>query len=101
MSAHTKGPWKVCAYNVPLNEDGCIATDADQEFEIRPAAGQKLGDKAADFRLMAAAPGLIQAAVAAEQVLAVLCLESNHASKAGAALEMLRSAIANSSVGQP
>jgi hypothetical protein len=41
-----------------MNEDGIVCCGGN-ELEIRPAAGQKLGNEAADFRLMAAAPDLL------------------------------------------
>lgn len=56
----TPGPWAVCLDSEPMDQDGIVCCGGN-ELEIRPAAGQKLGDEAADFRLMAAAPELLNA----------------------------------------
>jgi hypothetical protein len=60
MKAGTPGPWAVFLDTDPMNEDGIVCCGGN-ELEIRPAAGQKLGNEAADFRLMAAAPDLLEA----------------------------------------
>jgi hypothetical protein len=60
MKAGTPGPWAVFLDTDPMNEDGAVCVSGN-DHEIRPAAGQKLGDEAADFRLMAAAPDLLEA----------------------------------------
>lgn len=60
MKAGTPGPWAVCLDTDPMHEEGIVCCGGN-ELEIRPAAGQLLGDEAADFRLIAAAPDLLAA----------------------------------------
>lgn len=59
---HTKGPWVIANVEDEWHEgmDGVIAQSCNQ-LEIRPARNQKLGDEAADLRLIACAPALLEA----------------------------------------
>ena len=55
---HTPAPWAAFADTDPLHEDGVICATGNGN-EIRPSAGQKLGDEAADLALIATAPELL------------------------------------------
>jgi hypothetical protein len=57
---HTPAPWAAFADTDPLHEDGVICATGNGN-EIRPSAGQKLGDEAADLALIACAPELLDA----------------------------------------
>jgi hypothetical protein len=53
----------VVADTEPLNSDG-IVVESPNGWEIRPDGDQKLGDEAADLRLIASAPKLLAALTA-------------------------------------
>ena len=55
---HTPAPWAVYPDGELQRADGTICLTGNGN-EVRPAAGQKLGDEAADLALIATAPELL------------------------------------------
>ena len=57
---HTPAPWSVYPDGALQRADGTICLTGNGN-EIRPAAGQRLGDEAADLALIAASPDMLAA----------------------------------------
>jgi hypothetical protein len=81
MSAHTPGPWIVV--HELRDSDEAVADLVNQTWVI-PERGSRLGDCYADARLIAAAPGLLEA---------LQDMVSDHPTQSAATLQFARAAI--------
>jgi hypothetical protein len=69
MSKHTPGPWIVSSQHNDWHDkmDGVIVRSCN-DAEIWPAGAQKLGDEMADMQLIAAAPDMLEALLALNEL---------------------------------
>ena len=100
--SHTPGPWKFgtsqsgWSYTIHISQsDDAPYTPnySDVGYIIQTCAGESQSIQEANARLIAAAPDLLAAAIAAEKAVNILWV-SHHANRSDAVLEQLGAAIA-------